>query len=309
MGLFGASKSEETAVGEKRAGSVTTMIEHPLDGTVPAPRPTLDAAQTGQYEELLVWLKTREGSLTDDEKFYLTREQLLRFCRATRWDLSKTQQRVEETLKWRKEYGTTDLTAEHVAPENTTGKQVVIGWDKCQRPCLYLYPGRQNTPTSARQIQFVVWTLERCVDLMPHGVENIALLVNFKGATSGKIPSLGQGREVLGLLQTYYAETLGKAYVINIPWIVNGFFTFILRFMDPMTREKLKFNEDLNEFVPSEQLDETFDGKLQFDYVHDEYWPTLVELANRRRQHKIQKWREQGGGIGVSEDVLKEGLP
>ena len=307
MGLFGSSDGT-ASVTEKRSGATTTFIAGPAPSTTPAARPIPDEEQERKYEIVRQWLEQRAAQFTDDERFYLTRDQILRFCRATKWEVDKTQARIEEVLRWRREYGVYDLTEADVEMENTTGKQVVIGWDNNQRPCLYLYPGRQNTPNSKRQIQCVVFLLERIVDLMPLGVENMALLVNFQGATGGKVPSIGQGREVLGLLQTYYAETLGKAFVINIPWFVNGFLTFILKFTDPVTREKLKFNQDLNDYVPSAQLDDHFQGKLVFDYVHADYWPSFIDAAKKRRRHKWQVWEELGKKIGVSEDVLKRDM-
>jgi hypothetical protein len=39
------------------------------------------------------------------------------------------------------------------------------------RPALYLLPSRQNTEESHRQVEFTVFMLERCMDLMVPGVE------------------------------------------------------------------------------------------------------------------------------------------
>lgn len=55
------------------------------------------------------------------------------------------------------------------------------------------------------------------IELMPSGVETLALLINFKQSKSrsNTAPGIGQGREVLGILQTHYPERLGKALIIN----------------------------------------------------------------------------------------------
>jgi hypothetical protein len=42
-------------------------------------------------------------------------------------------ERIEETLVWRREYGTEDLTAKDVWVENETGKQYIYGYDKVSR--------------------------------------------------------------------------------------------------------------------------------------------------------------------------------
>lgn len=77
------------------------------------------------------------------------------------------------TLAWRREFGISHLGEEHgdkitadlVAVENESGKQVILGYENDARPILYLKPGRQNTKTSHRQVQHLVFMLERVIDL------------------------------------------------------------------------------------------------------------------------------------------------
>jgi len=59
----------------------------------------------------------------------------------------------------------------HVIEQAVTGKEVIFGYDTSGRPGFYMFPSRQNTDDPTRQIQFVVWMLERCNDLMGPGVE------------------------------------------------------------------------------------------------------------------------------------------
>lgn len=86
-----------------------------------------------------------------------------------------------------------------------------MGYDNVARPCLYLIPANQNTKESERQVQHLVFMLERTIDLMPPGQETLALLVNSTGSTV----NIGQGRAVLNILQTHYPERLGRALVIK----------------------------------------------------------------------------------------------
>ena len=106
-------------------------------------------------------------------------------------------------------------TPEHISPENESGKQVILGYDNSARPCLYLNPGKQNTKKSERQIQHLVYMLDRVIDMMDPGQETTALLINFKGATGGGAPSVAQGRQVLGILQGHYPERLGRACIAD----------------------------------------------------------------------------------------------
>jgi hypothetical protein len=85
-------------------------------------------------------------------------------------------------------------------------------------------------------------------------------------------------------------------------WI---FFKLITPFIDPMTREKLKFNENIREYVPPEQLYELFGGDCVFDYDHETFWPEYVKIADERRELYFARWKAAGGKIGQSEWDLK----
>lgn len=89
-----------------------------------------------------------------------------------------------------------------------------------------------------------------------------------------------------------------------MPWVVWGFFKLITPFIDPLTREKLKFNEDMNKYVPSEQLWTEFDGKLDFEYDHQAYWPALTQMCQQRRAARKERWIAGGKHIGESEDYM-----
>jgi hypothetical protein len=67
----------------------------------------------------------------------------------------------------------------------------------------------------------------------------------------------------------------------------------------------LKFNEDLKEYVPSDQLIELFGGECDFEYKHEIFWPAYLELASERRERYLAKWKALGGGIGHSEWELR----
>ncbi|KAK4247038.1 CRAL-TRIO domain-containing protein [Corynascus novoguineensis] len=301
---------------EKAAGPLKVPLPDPTPESRPKERPVLTEEQQQKYEWLLQqakgWTeipstKGKAGPLTDSEKFWLTRECLLRYLRATKWHEKDAEKRLLETLAWRREYGVEELTADHISPENETGKQVILGYDKEARVCQYLSPGRQNTEPSPRQVQHLVYMVERVIDIMPAGQETLALLINFKQSKSrsNTAPGLGLAREVLHILQHHYPERLGKALIINMPWIVTGFFKLITPFIDPNTREKLKFNEDMSQYVPPEQMWSEFSsGKLDFDYDHSVYWPALHKLCSERRDARWQRWVAGGQQLGESEDYL-----
>lgn len=118
--------------------------------------------------------------LSDWEKFWLSRECFLRYLRANKWNTANAIKGLTKTLVWRREIGLTHgkedkdpLTADKVAVENETGKQVILGFDNAKRPLYYMKNGRQNTESSFRQVQELVYMMETATTVAPQGVEKI----------------------------------------------------------------------------------------------------------------------------------------
>ncbi len=298
-------------------GLVKTPLAEPLETSKPATRPALTADQETKYGTLLkkvsTWTEIPETSargskpapLTDSERMFLTRECILRYLRATSWNAVQSETRLKNTLVWRREYGLEKHTKDYISIENATGKQLILGWDIEGRPCQYMRPSKQNTERSDKQIQHLVFMLERSIDMMPAGQETLALLINFAETKSGQGATLSQGKQTLNILQNHYPERLGRALVTNVPFYIWGFFKLITPFIDPLTREKIKFNEDSGIHVPREQLLKESGGLVQFEYDHEIYWPALNELCELKRKDFQAQWEKGGKRIGEYEGYLR----
>jgi hypothetical protein len=311
----------------------TPLVDPVESATIPTPTALTEEQET-KYATLLETVKSwkeipstkdKAGPINESEIMWLTKECLLRYLRATKWNTADAAKRLLATLTWRREYGVEELTADYVGPENETGKQMVMGYDIAARPCHYMSPGLQNTQPSPRQVQHLVYMLERVIEMTPPGQDTLALLINFKQSKnrSNTAPGIGQGREVLNILQTHYPERLGRALIINgkfiqsfkrerfnnsiVPWVVWGFFKLITPFIDPLTKEKLKFNEDMRQHVPPEQLWTEFLGDLEFTYEHEVYWPALEKLCAEKHAEQKERWVKAGKHYGESELYLKGG--
>lgn len=291
-------------------------IAEPAPGCKPAPPPVLTEEQQSKYEQLLSEVKSWEslpktskndaesGPLDDNERLWLTRECLLRYLRATKWNLPNAITRLRSTAIWRREFGTESFTSEYISPENEKGKQVQLGYDKEGRPCLYLLPQNQNTKPSQKQVEHLVYMLERTLDLHPPGQEGLALLIDFRNTGAGGTPPMGIARQVLDILQNHYPERLGRALLTHLPWYVTAFLKLIGPFIDPVTKTKIKYNEPLIDHVPASQLMAAAGGEVDFKYDHSIYWPALAKLAAERRAARVARWEEAGKLIGESEIYL-----
>ncbi|KAK5122091.1 hypothetical protein LTR85_004337 [Meristemomyces frigidus] len=316
----GASQEEEEEWQPPKNGPLKTPITKPMKAAKPPGSPKLNSEQQTKYATVLASVSSWEtlpattaknapqAALEDHERMWLTRECLLRYLRATKWNTAAALKRLQSTLSWRREYGADTFTADYISPENETGKQLVLGYDNDARPCLYLNPAKQNTKMSDRQIHHLCYMLDRTVDMMPSGQESACLLINFKGAASGTVPSVGQARAVLNILQGHNPERLGKALISELPWYVSTFFKMISPFIDPVTREKMKFNEELKNYVPKEQLWNAYNGgELDFVYDHAAYWPAFAAETDKRRAAYRERWERAGKRIGEYEEYLRGG--
>lgn len=135
------------------------------------------------------------------------------------------------------------------------------------------------------------------------------LLINYGDKSKGG-PSISVARAVLNILQEHYPERLGLALIINVPFLLNAFYKLINPFIDPVSREKMQFNPQLikdNIFSPDMVMAGSWGGEKNFEYVHEEYWPTLVEMCDSRKETWMEKWRTLGGKVGVKEWEYKGG--
>lgn len=338
---FGRKKTVEETVHLKPGEKLIkreTPFEHAPDYVHSPDEKKISDEQLDMYQEVLhhfqdpnLVLPIKEKSnantkripLSPDEKAWITRECILRYLRATKWIVKDAIDRIEGTVAWRREFGIDHIvddsenivTPELIEPECLTGKEVVLGFDNDNRPCLYLKPGRQNTKNSFRQVQHLVFFLERVIDFMPSGQDSLALLIDFKQhpeiaseVETSKIPPLSVGRQVLHILQTHYPERLGKALLTNIPFLGRAFLRLIYPFIDPLTRQKLVFDAEFSDFCPREQLDKEFNGLVDFNYNHKVYFPALVKIAAARRAKYMERFTKFGGVVGLSEVDLRGDL-
>ncbi|KAJ8105001.1 hypothetical protein OPT61_g10445 [Boeremia exigua] len=96
---------------------MTTMgpIAEPLAGSTPAPPAALTADEQTKYDEFLAQVRAWESlpvssaknaestPLDDNERIWLTRECLLRYLRATKWNLAQSSTRLRSTAVWRRD--------------------------------------------------------------------------------------------------------------------------------------------------------------------------------------------------------------
>lgn len=337
MGLFSKKKEAAPAVPKEELIPAAKMIRAPpAKYGEPAKLGKLSSEEVRKYREVLAHFQdaTREWpldtnanssgdagaekrGLSEWERHWLSRECMLRYLRAHKWHVENALKGITETLVWRREVGITHgpedkkpLTGKDVAIENETGKETLLGFDRDRRPLFYMKNGRQNTESSFRQVQQLIYMMESAVTLCPQGVEKITVLVDFKaykepGIITDKAPPVSIARACLNVMQNHYPERLAKCVLINIPWFAWAFLKLMYPFLDPATKEKAIFDEPFEKHIEPEQLEALYNGKLDFKYDHAVYWPDMVAGLQEIRERSFARFQKFGGCVGLSEYDLK----
>jgi hypothetical protein len=90
--------------------------------------------------------------------------------------------------------------------------------------------------------------------------------MDLKGVGISKASSVyGYLQNVSGISQNYYPERLGRLYVINAPWGFSTVWSFVKRWLDPVTVAKIHilgsgYQRELLAQVPAENLPKQFGG-------------------------------------------------
>jgi hypothetical protein len=95
-----------------------------------------------------------------------------------------------------------------------------------------------------------------------------------------------------------------KALITNVPMIINMFFKLIMPFVDPVTRQKIKFNPDVVKdgiYKPDNVMSRSWGGQVNFVYEHDKYWKPFIEMAETRSKENFERWKKLGAKVGLKE--------
>ena len=116
--------------------------------------------------------------------------------------------------------------------------------------------------------------------------------------------------QVLHILQTHYPERLGRALITHMPWMLNAFFKLITPFIDPVTKDKIRFNPKVIQdgLFTEDIVWKSFGGKIDFKYEHEVYWPHFIEYTSERKNKLLESWRALGGKVGLKEWDIKQAV-
>ncbi|KAG0053566.1 hypothetical protein BGZ83_000850 [Gryganskiella cystojenkinii] len=228
-----------------RASSVTTVSNQPrFTPSKACHSPPTPAPLTDSQIATLGALRTHihdSVAKTTSQKNWADDPCLIRYLRGRKWNLQEAKLAVQDTIVWRESFCPNAPEKNDIWVETAPGKLYVSGFDSESRPLLYMKPRLENTAASAAQIRHVVFHLETAIALMPKGVENLCIIIDFAGSSMTKNPGVAIAREIINVLGSHYPERLGKGYIIHAPWFFFPFYKLISPFIDPVTKAKINF--------------------------------------------------------------------
>lgn len=100
-------------------------------------------------------------------------------------------------------------------------------------------------------------------------LETSCTIMDLKGVGISKASSVyGYIQQASAISQNYYPERMGKLYIVNAPWGFSTVFSFVKRFLDPVTVAKIHvlgsgYEKELAAQVPRENLPKILGGTCQ----------------------------------------------
>ncbi|EGG23115.1 cellular retinaldehyde-binding/triple function domain-containing protein [Cavenderia fasciculata] len=272
----------KTDVNNNNSDSIT-------NGAVFDPFAGLEESQIDAHKEFKEKLSTLE--LDDKEKLWIDDMLIFRYLRARDYNVKAAFELFQGTLKWRKEFKPDEINPDKLSYEASSGKQYCGPFTTKSRPLITMAPRKENTKNYERQIQLLVYTIERAITKMDasQGCEQLAILIDFNGYSIMNAPPLSVSKQTLDILSSHYPERLGVAFIVDPPLVFSVFWNIISPLINKNTVKKIVFvkgekekKKVLSQYFESEQLETAFGGTSDYQYDHAVHWKQEIEFYRNK---------------------------
>uniref|UniRef100_A0A1D1Y4B9 Phosphatidylinositol transfer protein CSR1 n=1 Tax=Anthurium amnicola TaxID=1678845 RepID=A0A1D1Y4B9_9ARAE len=200
-------------------------------------------------------LETEHSDLPIGENGRDDDDLILWFLKDRKFSVEDAVFKLRKAIKWRKEFGVSELTEESVRNFYETGKAYVHDFlDGQGRPVLVVvaskhFPGRQD---SSENEKLCVFLIEKALCKLPKGKEEILTIIDLRGfqTENGDISFL---RFLIDVFYYYYPKRLGQVLFVDAPFVFQPVWQLVrpwlksyaslVRFCDAETLRKEYFTE------------------------------------------------------------------
>eukprot|EP00656_Telonema_subtile_P031718 TRINITY_DN3469_c0_g1_i1.p1 TRINITY_DN3469_c0_g1~~TRINITY_DN3469_c0_g1_i1.p1 ORF type:complete len:253 (+),score=83.76 TRINITY_DN3469_c0_g1_i1:292-1050(+) len=194
---------------------------------------------------------------------------LLRFLRAREMKLPEALKMWLKWVAWRADFKVDSMTEESVAVELNSKKAVWIGRDMQKRPALLIRPRFHCPEESAPEamVRFAVWMLQEGVHRCDQGLAEggntqLAVIYDRRGMTRKNFDKklFQVALDMVDIAQDYYAERLGKMYVVGANWFYYMMWGIVKPFLSERTKSKVVLLDKTTDLLEHFDADKLYEG-------------------------------------------------
>lgn len=211
--------------------------------------------------------------------YYTDINNVTRFLIARDFKVSKALEMWKKWYNWRITYRADYIQESEIANELKSGKAFWYGCNKEKHPCLIIKTRRHfpGATTKEQTLRFGIHTIEQGVKKMEElGVARMCVIWDREGFSAKKNfdkSMLGIMKQLMGILQDFYAERLDTVYVLKPNWFFKMIYGAMKPFLSEKTKNKMKLidnpQKDLLKYFDSENLLKEYGGTSTYEYA----WP------------------------------------
>ncbi|KAG2382547.1 hypothetical protein C9374_005127 [Naegleria lovaniensis] len=267
----------------------------------------LTDAQQGILEKFKEMVNGERSKMTNLQIYYCFHDEpktLIRYLKARDWDLNNSFKLLKSSLTWiESSYKPYQLTAKQLWFEASAAKIYIRGFDKANRPIIYLHAGRDLTKDPVVGLYLLVYTLiaatYRVSSTNGQECQQITWICDFRDYTTKSAPPLSVCKQAVEILGSHFPERLGLCLMVHAPKVFHWFYKIISPFIPPVTKQKIQFCKGtkhaelrafMEPFIDVSQLDKSYGGDKDIIYNHEEQWREEMEWDKKR----IMKMKEHG---------------
>ncbi|XP_059611478.1 protein real-time isoform X2 [Phlebotomus argentipes] len=234
--------------------------------------------QESKLVELEALLKEKNEYQTPDHQM------ICRFLRARDFNVEKSYQMLQDSLKWRQENDIDHILQLYKAPPVVT-KHFPGGWhhrDKDGRPLYVLRLGHMDVKGLLKSIgeegllRLTLHICEEGLQLMRDSTKELekpvstwCLLVDLEGLSMRHLwrPGVKALLNIIETVEKNYPETMGRVLIVRAPRVFPILWTLISTFIDENTRSKFLFYGGQNCLHPDDGLERYLPSEIIPDFL------------------------------------------
>lgn len=234
--------------------------------------------QAYDFQQLTVDEFAKLDPLGANKEYYTDINNVTRFLIARDFKVPKALEMWKKWYDWRITYRADAIDENEIATSLKSGKAFWYGHNQAKHPCLIVKTRRHFPKESSidETIRFGVYSIEQGIQKMKDlGTSKICVIWDREGFDQKKnfdSSIITIMKQLLGILQDFYAERLDVVYILKPNWFFKMVFGMVKPFLSEKTKNKLKLvnkNEELLNYFEPQNLLKEYGGTADYQYA----WP------------------------------------